>query len=173
VAGHVNGSMQYFRPRQSLLDDAKYNRFIPRAVLELQHSRVRPVPLTETSFPLIAEGLRDIVRAGGHGAIGEHGEQIGIGSHWEIWGYASALTPLEALKVATWDGAYFVGLHHEIGSITAGKLADLVVLNADPLADIRNTADIRYVMRHGILYDDETLDEVWPTTRAYGAPPWR
>jgi Tol biopolymer transport system component len=173
VAGHVNGSMEYFRPRQNLLDDAKYNRFIPRSYLELQYQRSRMVPLTEVSFPLIAEGLRDIVRAGGYGAIGEHGEQMGIGSHWEIWAYASALTPLEALRVATWDGAYFMGLHHEIGSIKAGKLADLVVLNADPLADIRNTANIQSVMRHGILYDDDTLDEVWPERRAYGDPPWR
>jgi imidazolonepropionase-like amidohydrolase len=114
-----------------------------------------------------------VIRAGGYGAIGEHGEQIGIGSHWEIWGYASALTPLEALRMATWSGAYFVGLQNQIGSIAPGKLADLVVLNSDPMVDIKNTADIQFVMKHGILYDDETLDQIWPIKGEYGKPPWK
>ena len=121
---------------------------------------------------MVAEGLADIVRAGGYGAIGEHGEQPGIGSHWEIWAYAEALTPLEVLKVATWDGAYFIGLEKETGSIEVGKLADLVVLNADPLADIRNTADVRYTMKAGVLYDASTLDRLWPERRPLGRLPW-
>ncbi len=173
VAGHVNGSKEYFRPRQGLLDDPKYNRFMPRPALETQHRNVRMVPKSEVSFPILAEGLADMVHAGGYGAIGEHGEQMGIGSHWEIWAYAEALTPLEALKVATWDGAYFVGLQDQIGSITTGKLADLVILDADPLMDIRNTAKIRFVMKNGVLYDGDTLDWVWPEVKKYGPEPWR
>jgi imidazolonepropionase-like amidohydrolase len=74
--------------------------------------------------------------------------------------------------MATSDGAYFVGLHHELGSIATGKLADLIVLDADPLIDIKNTAKIRYVMKDGVLYDDETLDEIWPERREFGKPPW-
>ena len=63
-------------------------------------------------------------------------------------------------------------MHHESGSIKAGKVADLIVLNADPLEDIRNTVDIEYVMKAGKLYDDDTLDQVWPESRPLGALPW-
>jgi hypothetical protein len=51
-------------------------------------------------------------------------------------------------------------------------VADIVVLDANPLDDIRNTDDIRFVMKAGRLYDADTLDEVWPEARPYGARPW-
>lgn len=173
VAGHVHGSMQWFRQLKDLRADAKYRRFIPTATLERTLAGLQRLPKSAFSFPIIAEGLADIVRAGGHGALGEHGEQPGIGTHWELWAYSEALTPLEALRVATMDGAYFIGLERETGSLARGKLADLVVLNADPLRDIRNSADIAYVMKAGRLYDDETLSELWPTQRTYGPIPWK
>ncbi|HEX9893600.1 MAG TPA: amidohydrolase family protein, partial [Gemmatimonadales bacterium] len=124
VAGHVQGSMHWFRPRHDLLHDAKYRRFMPEAQIRGRTAADRLVPKSSLSFPIIAEGLADIVRAGGFGALGEHGEQPGIGTHWELWSYAEALTPLEALTVATIHGAYFIGLDQETGSITSGKLAD-------------------------------------------------
>jgi hypothetical protein len=173
VAGHVHGSMQWYRQQQDLAADIKYRRFMPTATLNRTLAGVQALPKSAFSFPIIAEGLADIVRAGGHGALGEHGEQPGIGTHWELWAYAEALTPLEALKVATLDGAYFIGLERETGSLARGKLADLVVLNTDPLRDIRNSADIAYVMKAGRLYDDESLTEVWPSRRTYGPIPWK
>jgi len=60
----------------------------------------------------------------------------------------------------------------DLGTLESGKLADLLVLNSNPLDDIRNTADIQYVMQGGILYEADTLDEVWPEQRAYGSYPW-
>lgn len=172
VAGHVLGSMHYFRPRHDLLNDAKYRRFMPVEEIRARTAGDRPMPKSSLSFPFIAEGLADIVRAGGFGALGEHGEQPGIGTHWELWSYAEALTPLEALAVGTLHGAYFIGLDHETGSITAGKLADLVVLNSDPLVTVTNTADIAYVMKAGRLYDDGTLAEVWPGSGKPLRLPW-
>jgi Tol biopolymer transport system component/imidazolonepropionase-like amidohydrolase len=172
VAGLPHGSMQYFRPRQALLQDARTRRFMPYPTLA---AKVKSSPMSEIedmSFPILAEGVADIVRAGGYVAIGEHGEQIGYGSHWELWAYATGLTPLEALKIATYDGAYFIGADQEIGSLRVGKLADLVVLNSDPMADIKNSADIAMVMKGGRLYDAATLDEVWPETTSYGRIPW-
>jgi len=65
-----------------------------------------------------------------------------------------------------------LGAQQDIGSLTVGKLADLVVLDRNPLVNIRNTASIRWVMKGGTLYDGTTLDEIWPTARAYGARPW-
>jgi imidazolonepropionase-like amidohydrolase len=85
---------------------------------------------------------------------------------------ASAMTPLKALEVASLHGARFIGMERDLGTLEVGKLADLMVLNANPLANIRNTMDMMYVMKGGVLYDDETLDEVWPTARSYGRYPW-
>ena len=85
---------------------------------------------------------------------------------------ASAMGPLGALKLASLQGAYFLGVQEDLGSIEVGKLADLLVLGSNPLDDIRNTTDIRYVMQGGILFEAETLDEVWPEQRPYGARPW-
>jgi Tol biopolymer transport system component/imidazolonepropionase-like amidohydrolase len=157
IAGHLRGSVNYYRPRTNLLNDPKYRRFVPRSSIEFSTQGDSIVPDDQFSFPLVAEGLKDIIRAGGYGALGAHGEQVGVGTHWELWSYASALTPLEALTIATKHGAYFIGLDEYLGSLRAGKFADLVVLNSDPLTNIRNSIDIAYVMKAGILYDDEDL----------------
>jgi imidazolonepropionase-like amidohydrolase len=85
---------------------------------------------------------------------------------------ASAMTPLQALTVASLHGARFIGLERDLGSLETGKLADFMVLNTNPLENIRNTKDILYVMKGGVLYDDETLDEVWPNRTPYGRYPW-
>ena len=77
-----------------------------------------------------------------------------------------------ALEVASLGGAYFLGLDDDLGSIAVGKLADLMVLNSNPLEDIRNTVDIQYVMKGGRLYDASTLDQIWPEKRPYGPYPW-
>ena len=85
---------------------------------------------------------------------------------------ASAMNPVKALEVASLHGARFIGMERDLGSLEVGKLADFMVLNANPLINIRNTKDMQYVMKGGVLYDDDTLDEVWPTARSYGRYPW-
>ncbi len=164
VAGHRGGSMDYFRPRHNFKADHKYLSFLEPAQREY-YKKIPPLeirPIETFAFPIQAQGLADIIRAGGRGAIGEHAEQPGLGHHWEIWSYATALTPLEALRVAALDGAWFIGMDHEIGSIEPGKLADLVILNSDPLKDIKNTLDIEWVMKQGLLFDGDNLNRIWP-----------
>ena len=74
--------------------------------------------------------------------------------------------------MGTIHGAHFLGLEHELGSITEGKIADLLVLNSNPLNDIRNTADIQFVIKNGIVYDADTLDEQWPNETPFGDYYW-
>ena len=77
-----------------------------------------------------------------------------------------------ALEVASLHGARFIGREQDLGSLEVGKLADFMVLNRNPLENIRNTTDIQYVVKGGVVYDDETLDELWPRQRPYGTPYW-
>jgi len=82
----------------------------------------------------------------------------------------SGLSNDEALEAATIDSARFIGLDGELGSVVPGKIADLLVLDADPRANIRNTLSLRYVMKAGRLYQADTLDELWPKAVKYGEP---
>jgi Tol biopolymer transport system component len=129
-------------------------------------------PLDQYIFPILAEGAADIRKGGGYLAVGAHGEQDGLGTHWEMWAYGTALEPMAALEAAALDGAHFLGLEREIGSLVPGKLADLVVLDANPLENLRNSTAIRLVMKAGKLYDAKTLDEIWPDPKPYGPHPW-
>jgi hypothetical protein len=88
----------------------------------------------------------------------------GLGVHWELWSLASGgMTSLDVIRVGTLLGAEAIGLGKELGSLEPGKLADLQVLDGDPLADIKNTNTIRYVMKDGRLY--EPLVGYCPTVR--------
>jgi len=113
-----------------------------------------------------------ITHQGGRITMGSHGEDQGIGAHNEIWALQmGGLTNLEALRSATILAAEGLGVQQDLGSIEVGKIADLVILNKNPLDDIHNTREIRYVMKDGILYDGDTLDELWPVVKK--CPEWR
>jgi imidazolonepropionase-like amidohydrolase len=93
--------------------------------------------------------------------LGAHGQLQGLGAHWELWMLQQGgMTNLEAIRCATILGAKSIGLDKEIGSIEKGKLADLIVLDKNPLENIRNTESITMVMLNGRLYDATTLNEI-------------
>jgi cytosine/adenosine deaminase-related metal-dependent hydrolase len=79
----------------------------------------------------------------------------------------------DALRVATLLGAEAIGLGRDLGSIEAGKLADLLVIDATPLVNIRNCNLLRYVMKNGRIYDASTMDEIWPRQLKAPDEPWR
>ena len=85
---------------------------------------------------------------------------------WELWMLGQGgMTPLEALRAATLHGAAYLGLDADLGSIEPGKLADLVVLDKNPLENLRNSESITHVMIGGTLYDTRNMDEVYPQSR--------
>jgi Tol biopolymer transport system component/imidazolonepropionase-like amidohydrolase len=93
--------------------------------------------------------------------LGAHGQREGLAAHWEIWMFAQGgMTPHEALRAATIDPAKHIGLDEHIGSIEAGKLADLIVLDKNPLDNIRDTDKISHTMINGRLFDASTMQEV-------------
>ena len=105
-------------------------------------------------------------------SIGAHGQQAGLGPHWEMWSFVrGGWSPIEALRAATIMPATSLGYAKDIGSLEVGKLADLVVLDADPTQDIRNSDKVYRVMLGGHLYDPLTLDEV-DTGARKKAPYW-
>jgi Tol biopolymer transport system component len=167
----------YFYTNTDVHGDAKLAHFTPHQELDARTRRRgsgsggSPGPGgwfmdDEYVFPLHAKFAKDVVDAGGRVGIGSHGQLQGLGMHWEMWMMATGgMTPMQVLQSATMSGAWAIGLEHDIGSLEPGKLADLVVLDANPLDDIHNTNTIRWVMKNGRMYDGDTLDEVWPRQR--------
>ena len=154
----------YFYSRENPYHDEKLSHFTPYPELAAK-SRRRPGWFMDEEhvFEKHAEGVKSVVEQGGLAGVGSHGQLQGLGYHWELWSVASGgMSELDALKTATILGATAIGLDKELGSIESGKLADLVVLDANPLENIRNTNKISHVMRNGRLYEANTLDEVYP-----------
>jgi Tol biopolymer transport system component len=146
--------------------DPKVQRFVPHFVLDAKLQRGRWVRDGEFLYPRLAEGAAAIQRAGGLVGVGSHGEFQGLSYHWEMWAMAEGgMTPREILTAATIGSAEVIGRRQLLGSLEAGKLADLVVLDKNPLTDIHNAMSIRQVMKNGRLYNADTLDEVWPRPR--------
>ena len=117
----------------------------------------------EYTFPELSVFVKDLVEAGGIAGVGSHGQLQGLAYHWELWSMATGgISNHDMLKVSTIIGAYAIGLDKELGSIESGKLADLVILDEDPLENIRNTNTVKMVMKNGRLYDADNLDQLYP-----------
>ncbi|MBX9601588.1 MAG: amidohydrolase family protein [Bryobacteraceae bacterium] len=156
----------YFYTTTEVYNDPKLRRFFPTDVLNLKAKRRPWFSKDEHVFPKLAASAAKIVRAGGRVCIGGHGQIQGIQCHWEMWALAEGgLSNHEVLRAATLHGAEAIGMDQDLGSIEGGKLADLIVLKKDPLADIRNTNTIQYVMKNGELFEGDTLNQVWPAEK--------
>ena len=77
----------------------------------------------------------------------------------------------EALTAATRHGAEIIGVAADIGTLEAGKLADALVLNSDPMDNIRNSADLALVVKGGEVFEADTLNKLWPERKPL-PPQW-
>ncbi|MGH7529482.1 MAG: amidohydrolase family protein [Gemmatimonadales bacterium] len=159
-------SENYFYERFDIHDNAKVRRFMPHEEIDQRAERRSWFRENQYVFPRLAAAANAILEAGGRVGLGGHGQMDGLGDHWELWALASGgMANHDVLRVATINGAYAIGLEQDLGSLEPGKLADLIVLDANPLEDIHNTNTVRYVMKNGRLYEGATLNEIWPRQR--------
>ncbi|HUF48882.1 MAG TPA: amidohydrolase family protein [Vicinamibacterales bacterium] len=162
--GSLSGEYYWYQ-HMNVWQHERLLRFVPGDVVG-PRSRRRPMAEEgDYGHVLISRGARQLADAGVPVNMGAHGQLQGLGAHWETWMLSQGgMTPMQALKAATIDPAISLGLDAEIGSLEPGKLADLVVLDRNPLENIRYTDSLFRVMLNGRLYDQQ-LNEVGGTAR--------
>jgi len=139
----------------------KLLHFTPRQVID-PRSRRRMMASDEDYNILRSASIgKALLDAGVTVQLGAHGQLAGLGSQWELWLLArSGMRPIDALKCATINGAKYLGLDHDLGSLEPGKLADAIVLDRNPLDDIHNSDSVKYTILNGRVYDSMTMNEI-------------
>jgi imidazolonepropionase-like amidohydrolase/Tol biopolymer transport system component len=152
---------EYWYQHTNVWENEQLLRFTPREVIDARSRRRNMAPEDDFNHVLIAKGAKQIVDAGGLVLLGAHGQLQGLGAHWELWMLQQGgMTPMEALRAGTSDAARYLGLDADLGTIEKGKLADLIVLDRNPLESIRNSESLNMVMLNGRLYEARTLNEI-------------
>jgi formylglycine-generating enzyme required for sulfatase activity/Tol biopolymer transport system component len=115
----------------------------------------------DIGFRSVARSVRKLDDAGVTINVGSHGEVPGLSMHWEMALLAQGgMSSMHVLRAATLNVARTLGIDKQVGSLEVGKLADLIVLDKNPLDDIHNTNSVRFTMVNGRLYDSFTLNEI-------------
>ncbi len=157
----------YWYQHNNVWENKRLMTFVPRSVVDPRSMRRTMAPEDQYHHFALAKTATDILRHGGNVELGAHGQLQGLGAHWELWMLQQGgMTNHEALQCATWRGARAIGMDKELGSIQKGLLADLIVIDGNPLKDIRQSENIDYTMINGRMYDARTLEELYPVHKA-------
>ncbi len=183
--GGMNGEMFWYQ-NTNVWENEKLLKYTPRSIIDSRSRHRIMVPQEEyvNGHILVSKTCKALSDAGVKVNLGAHGQLQGLGAHWELWLLQQGgMTNHEALKAATINGADYIGAANDIGSLKAGKLADLIVMDKNPLENIRNSESIIYTMVNGRLYDTETMNEIgnhpkertkfyWENNKYNQAFPW-
>jgi Tol biopolymer transport system component/imidazolonepropionase-like amidohydrolase len=160
--GGINGEYYWYQ-KTNVWENEKLLTFTPRAIIDSRsrHRTMIPDEEYDNGHILVSKSCKQLSDSGVRVNLGSHGQIQGIGAHWELWMLAQGgMSNMEALRAATINGAKYIGMDHQVGSLQTGKLADLIILDKNPLDTITNTQSIYQVMINGRLYDPNTLNEV-------------
>lgn len=153
----------YWYQKTNVWENEKLLTFTPRSVIDPRSRRRTMIPDEEyeNGWMLTAKSTSKLANAGVRVNLGAHGQLQGMGAHWELWMLQmGGMTNMQALRAATINGAHYLGMDQDIGSLEVGKLADLIVLDKNPLEDIQNSNSVVYTMVNGRLFDASTMNEV-------------
>ncbi|MCP4205339.1 MAG: amidohydrolase family protein [bacterium] len=171
---------EYWYAKTNVWENERLLTFVPREIVDRRSRRRNLAPDEEWNHFHNARICKELNDLGVGVLIGAHGQREGLGAHWEIWMLVQGgMTPHEALRSATLEGARYLGMDSDLGSLEPGKLADLVVIDGNPLEDIRQSENVTHTMINGRLYDAATMNEIgnrekareqlWWEFGAYGA----
>lgn len=172
--GGINGEY-YFYEKDNVWENERLLNFTARQIVDSRSRHRTKLPEEEyKNGPiLVSETAKELSDIGVKVNLGAHGQLQGLGAHWELWLLQmGGMTNMEALQAATINGAEYIGMGSEIGSLEEGKLADLIVLEENPLEDIRNSESVIYTMVNGRLYDAETMNEIGNNPKERGEFYW-
>jgi imidazolonepropionase-like amidohydrolase/Tol biopolymer transport system component len=129
-------------------------KWTPRPLIDARSRRPVMTPPDEDNVLSVARQTKQISDLGIPVSIGAHGQREGLGAHWDMWMFQlGGMSNFEALKTGTINPARALGLDKDLGSLEPGKLADLVVLDDNPLENIRNSDHVAMTMAGGRLLD--------------------
>jgi imidazolonepropionase-like amidohydrolase len=162
--GGLNGEYYWYQ-KSNVWEKEHLLKYTPRGLVDsrARHRVMVPDAEYENGHILVSKTCRKLADSGVKVNLGAHGQLQGLGAHWELWMLAQGgMSPLQAIRAATLNGAHYLGLDGDIGSLEAGKLADLVVIDGNPLENIQATEKVLYTMVNGRLYDVATMNEIAP-----------
>lgn len=160
--GGVNGEYYWYQ-NTNVWEKDKLLTFTPRAIIDSRsrHRTMIPDEEYDNGYILTSRSCKKLQDAGVNINLGAHGQIQGIGAHWELWMLQQGgMTNMQALRAATINGAEYLGMESEIGSLKEGKLADLIIIDGNPLDNIRESENVTHTMINGRLYDAASMNEI-------------
>ncbi|HLT40956.1 MAG TPA: amidohydrolase family protein, partial [Enhygromyxa sp.] len=151
----------YWYQHTDVWDHQRLLRFVPREYVDPRARRRMHVGEDDWNHVRAATVAKQLTDAGVAVNLGAHGQREGLAAHWELWMFVQGgMTPHEALRAGTLNGARYLGLDADIGSLEVGKLADLAIIAGDPLADIRVSEQVAYTVINGRIFEAATMAEL-------------